>query len=247
MTPIENEGESHRTVLISAEDISIKFGKRPILDKVSIKIHRCEIVTLIGLNGAGKSTLVRAILGLSQLFAGKVSQMNGIRIGYVPQHINRDSILPMTVKRFLRLGGPASREGLETVMEEVGAGAILDTAVSSISGGELNRILLARALLRRPNLLVLDEPFSSVDASGKIELYGLVELIRDRHRCGVLVVSHDLHFVLTSSDFLICLGKNDYCSGAPKEIISHPLFRDIFGYQLSEQILLSKHELETKK
>ena len=247
MTPIENEGESQRTVLISAEDISIKFGKRPILDKVSIKIHRCEIVTLIGLNGAGKSTLVRAILGLSRLFTGKVSQMNGIRIGYVPQHINRDSILPMTVKRFLRLGGPVSREELESVMEEVGAGAILDTAVSNISGGELNRILLARALLRRPNLLVLDEPFSNVDASGQIELYGLVELIRDRHQCGVLVVSHDLHFVLAGSDSLICLGKNDYCSGPPKDIISHPLFKDIFDYQLSEQFLLGKRELETKK
>lgn len=237
MTQTDDNLNVSETTLVSAHDISIKFGRRKILDRVSINIHAGEIVTLVGLNGAGKSTLVRAFLGISQLNSGKIIRAEGIRIGYAPQHVHRNTILPMTVKRFLRLGGPASRESLESIMEEVGAGAILDTAVSDISGGELNRVLLARALLRNPHLLVLDEPFANVDANGQIELYGLVELIRDRYGCGVLVVTHDLHFVVSGSDKLICLGEGDYCVGSPKDIFGHPLFINVFGSGLCEQCL----------
>ena len=237
MTQIDYNHSASKTTLVSAHDISIKLGRRKILDRVSIGIHAGEIMTLVGLNGAGKSTLVRAFLGISPLNSGKIVRAEGIRIGYAPQHIHRNAILPMTVKRFLRLGGPATRESLESIMGEVGAGAILDTAVSDISGGELNRVLLARALLRNPHLLVLDEPFANVDANGQVELYGLVKLIRDRHGCGVLIVTHDLHFVVSGTDKLICLGEGDYCVGAPKDIFGHPLFINVFGSGLCEQCL----------
>ena len=232
--PAGRVGPGGGRTLIAAHNISVRFGRRTVLDQVSVRIHAGEIVTLVGLNGAGKSTLVRSILEISPPDSGRISRAGGLRIGYAPQHFNRDAILPMTVKRFLRLGGPAPRERLESAMEEVGAGSILDTAVSDISGGELNRVLLARALLRNPHLLVLDEPFSNVDATGQIELYGLVEQLRNRHGCGVLVVTHDLHFVLGWTDTLVCLDRHSYCAGVPEEIFGHPVFIAIFGRQLSE-------------
>lgn len=232
---------ARRHCLISTHGICVTFGERTILDQVSIKVHSGEIVTLVGSNGAGKSTLVRAMLGISSVNSGKITRSKGLRIGYSPQHVNRDAILPMTVKRFLRLGCPATRERLEAAMQEVGAGSILETAVSDISGGELNRVILARALLRNPNLLVLDEPFSNVDANGQIELYGLVERIRNRQQCGVLVVTHDLHFVLAGTDTLICLGRRNYCSGSPEDIFEHPLFVDVFGRQMADHYSGTDH------
>ena len=184
MTPAPSRDVSQAPPLVEAREVSVRFGRRSVLETVNLTVHAGEIVTLVGLNGAGKSTLIRVLLGIIRRDAGEVVRAPGLRIGYSPQHVRRDPTLPMTVQRFLTLGAPAPRERLETLLAEVGAGAILDLPLAEISGGELHRVLLARALLREPGLLVLDEPLAGVDVTSQSELYGLIAAIRDRYGCG---------------------------------------------------------------
>ena len=172
--------------LIEARNVSVRFRDRIILDGVDLHVSRGEIVTVLGLNGAGKSTLVRALLGLITPDSGHIERQPGIRIGYSPQHLNLDRTLPLSVARFLTLGARVPRPRLEALLAEVGVAAVLDNPVADISGGELHRVLLARALLRKPDLLVLDEPLAGVDVAGQSELYRLIAEIRDRYACGVL-------------------------------------------------------------
>ena len=202
--------------LVEARGVSVRFGRRSVLEAVNLTVHAGEIVTLVGLNGAGKSTLIRVLLGIVRPHSGEVVRAPGLRIGYSPQHVHRDPILPMTVRRFLTLGAPASRKRLESLLAEVGAGAILDHPLAEISGGELHRVLLARALLREPGLLVLDEPLAGVDVTSQSELYGLIATIRDRYGCGVLLVSHDLHLVMAETDTVVCLNRHVCCTGHPQ-------------------------------
>ena len=227
--------------LVEAREVSVRFGARTVLDSVSLAVHAGEIVTLIGLNGAGKSTLVRVLIGIVAPDSGTVVRAAGLRIGYSPQHILRDPVLPISARRFLTLGGPASRDRLEAVLDEVGAGAILDRPLADLSGGELNRVLLARALLREPGLLVLDEPMSGVDVTSQSELYRLVAAIRDRHGCGVLMVSHDLHLVMAKTDTVVCLNGHICCTGRPRAITRDPAFVSMFGPHVSESLAVYTH------
>ena len=227
--------------LVAARGVSVSFGRRNVLDQVDLAVHAGEIVTLIGLNGAGKSTLVRVLLGIVRPSRGRVERAPGLRIGYAPQHVNRDPVLPMTVRRFLTLGAPAARERLETLLAEVGAGAILDRPVADISGGELHRVLLARALLREPGLLVLDEPLAGVDVTSQSELYRLIASIRDRYGCGVLLVSHDLHLVMAATDTVVCINRHVCCSGHPRAIARDPAFVSLFGRQVANTLAVYEH------
>ena len=232
---------SQTSPLVAAHGVSVSFGRRNVLDRVDMAVHPGEIVTLIGLNGAGKSTLVRVLLGIIAPSGGRVERAPGLRIGYAPQHVNRDPVLPMTVRRFLTLGAPAARERLETLLAEVGAGAILDRPVADISGGELHRVLLARALLREPGLLVLDEPLAGVDVSSQSELYRLIASIRDRHGCGVLLVSHDLHLVMAATDTVVCINRHVCCSGHPRAIARDPAFASLFGRHVANTLAVYEH------
>lgn len=227
--------------LIETRGLSVRLGGSTVVDKVDLSICRGEIITLVGLNGSGKTTLVRAILGLLQPDAGKVVRNPGLRIGYAPQHLYRDTTLPLTVARFLTLGAKADRARLAALMVEVGAGALLDEQLSEISGGEFQRVLLARALLREPDLLVLDEPLAGVDVAGQTSLYRLIADIRDKYRCGVLLVSHDLHVVMAATDTVVCINKHVCCTGSPESVTQHPEFVQLFGNRMADVLAVYTH------
>ena len=227
--------------LVEARGVSVSFGRRNVLEGVDLAVHAGEIVTLVGLNGAGKSTLVRVLLGIVRPSRGRVVRAPGLRIGYAPQHVDRDPVLPMTVRRFLTVGAPATRGRLDTLLAEVGAGAILDHPLSEISGGELHRVLLARALLREPGLLVLDEPLAGVDVTSQSELYRLIATIRDRYGCGVLLVSHDLHLVMAATDTVVCINRHVCCTGHPRAITRDPAFVSLFGRHVANTLAVYEH------
>ena len=241
MTPGHPGDRSEDPLLVSAQGLNVRFGRQTVLDSVDLQVRAGEIVTLVGLNGAGKSTLIRVLLGIVRPDSGEVWRAAGLRIGYSPQHVRRDPVLPMTVRRFLTLGGAASQDRLEAALEEVGAEAILDYPLAEISGGEMQRILLARALLREPGLLVLDEPLAGADVTSQGELYDLIAAIRDRHGCGILLVSHDLHLVMAATDVVVCLNRHVCCTGRPQTVMRDPEFISLFGPQLSEKLAVYQH------
>ena len=215
--------------LIRLQNIRVGFGGQAVLEDVQLSVKPGEIVTLIGPNGAGKTTLVRAVLGLLKPDAGSVWRTPKLRIGYMPQKLQVDASLPLSVLRFLRLVPGVDRPRALAALAEVGAPQVLDSPLQSISGGELQRVLLARALLREPELLVLDEPVQGVDVAGQAELYRLITQLRDRHGCGVLMVSHDLHLVMSTTDQVICLNRHVCCSGHPEQVSNDPVFVEMFG------------------
>nr|VFK29446.1 MAG: zinc transport system ATP-binding protein [Candidatus Kentron sp. MB]VFK33681.1 MAG: zinc transport system ATP-binding protein [Candidatus Kentron sp. MB]VFK76299.1 MAG: zinc transport system ATP-binding protein [Candidatus Kentron sp. MB] len=230
-----------REYLIEARGICLQWGGRRILDRVDLSIARGEIITLVGLNGSGKTTLVRIMVGLLAPDAGKVTRIPGLRIGFSPQAIPRDPTLPITVKRFLTLGADAARARLDALLEEVGIGNLLDSQLANLSGGEFHRVILARALLRQPDLLVLDEPMAGVDISGQTELYRLIAQIRDQRGCGVLLVSHDLHMVMAATDYVVCLNHHVCCTGRPESVTQHPEFVSLFGKRVSDVLTVYTH------
>ena len=229
-------------ILLEVKDLSVRLGGFAVLNKVGLTVSPGEIVTLIGVNGSGKSTLIRAALGLLEPDSGTVYRRPGIRIGYAPQHMDRDPTLPLTVARYLTLGAPAPRHRLQKVLREVGAGHAVDSQIADISGGELHRVALARALVREPDLLVLDEPMSGVDVAGQSELYRLIAEIRDRHGCGVLLVSHDLHVVMGATDTVVCLNHHVCCTGRPQTVIENPEFVALFGRHVAETLAVYEHD-----
>ncbi len=230
--------------LVEARGVGIGIRGREILAHVDIAVGRGELVTLVGPNGSGKTTLVRALLGLVAPDRGSIHRAAGIRIGYVPQHFQVDPSLPLTVNRFLRLFGKGSAERIETLLDEVGIGYAMEAAVHALSGGELRRVLMARALLREPDLLVLDEPMAGVDITGQGELYELIRRIRDVRGCGVLVVSHDLHLVMATTDRVFCLNGHICCSGAPEQVSRDPEFLALFGPEVARELALYTHHHE---
>jgi len=235
--------EQNTAPLLDIQGVSKRFGDYQALSAVDLKINRGEIVTLIGPNGSGKTTLVRIALGLLAADKGKVQRLSKLRIGYVPQRIHIDATLPLKVSRFLTSGMrreilPAS---LTAITEEVGIAALLDKQLNSLSGGEFRRVLLARALLRNPDLLVLDEPSAGVDVGGQSELYNLIRNIRDHHHCGILLISHDLFFVMAATDRVVCLNHHICCDGQPETVSQHPEYLSLFGAQTNLAIYSHHH------
>ncbi|MBT5046876.1 MAG: ATP-binding cassette domain-containing protein [Rhodospirillaceae bacterium] len=228
--------------LIVAEGLSIRRGGHLIVDKVDLAVAPGEIVILIGPNGSGKTTLVRAILELMEPDAGRVTRRLSLTIGYVPQVLQIDPTLPLTVRRFLTLGTRASPKDLDAALTEVGVPQLLDQPVQSLSGGQLRRVLLARALLRDPDLLVLDEPTAGVDVSGQAALYDLIKSIRDRRGCGVLLVSHHLHLVMAAADRVVCLNHHVCCEGQPELVSRNPAYLDLFGEAGTAAIAVYTHQ-----
>ena len=223
------DAEAPSPPLVEAAALTVRRGGRAIVDAVDLAVHSGEIVTLIGPNGSGKTTLVRAVLGLLSLDGGAVRRRAGLRVAYVPQQLEIERSLPLTVGRFLRLGGGVARGRLDRALGEVGAGELLDRPIHTISGGELRRVALARALIRDPDLLVLDEPMAGVDVTGQADLYALIARIRRDHRCGVLLVSHDLHVVMSATDTVICLNRHVCCRGRPDSVARDPAYVALFG------------------
>lgn len=227
--------------LFEISRINLSLGGRTVLDHIDLGLNAGEILTLIGPNGAGKTTLVRVILGLQKPDSGDVWRRPGVRVGYVPQRLTVADTLPLTVQRFLTLGARAGRAQLLAVLEETGVAYTLDSPVQSLSGGEMQRVLLARALLREPDWLVLDEPVQGVDAAGQVELYRLIGYLRHRYHCGVLMVSHDLHLVMAATDRVICLDRHVCCAGAPEAVSRHPEYRRLFSVEERQQLAFYAH------
>jgi len=228
--------------LISARGLWLARSGRAILQGVDIDIGAGEIVTLIGPNGAGKTTLVRVLLGLERSDRGAMVRKDGLVIGYVPQRFEVDRAIPLTVERFVALGRRAEAEEIERALTEVGAGALGERQLAELSGGELQRVLLARSLVRSPGLLVLDEPVRGVDYVGEAELYTLIGRLRTERGFGVLLVSHDLHVVMAQSDRVICLNRHVCCSGVPQSVAQHPEYARLFGPQAARAFGLYHHQ-----
>jgi len=218
--------------LLKAENIGLHINKRQILDNISLNINAGEILTLIGPNGSGKTTLVRVLLGLLKADQGQLRKKLDLVVGYVPQKLHIDSVLPIQVKRFLQMGVKARAKEIESHADEMGVAALLEQPLYSVSGGEFQRILLTRALLRKPDLLVLDEPAQGVDINGQQQLYQLISKIRDDTGCGVIMVSHDLHLVMAATDQVLCLNTHICCSGHPEAVSKHPEYLKLFGSSL---------------
>ncbi|WP_413732879.1 zinc ABC transporter ATP-binding protein ZnuC [Sodalis sp. RH20] len=229
------------TNLVTLDGISVSFGQKYVLSHISLTLRAGRILTLMGPNGAGKSTLVRVVLGLIAPTAGALSRTARLRIGYVPQKIHLDVTLPLTVGRFMRLRPGVGKDDVLPALAQVQAAHLLEQPMQKLSGGEMQRVLLARALLNKPQLLVLDEPTQGVDVSGQVALYDLIDQIRHRFGCGVLMVSHDLHLVMAKTDEVLCLNQHICCSGSPETVSAHPEFIAMFGYHGVEQLAVYRH------
>ncbi|MEE8275870.1 MAG: metal ABC transporter ATP-binding protein [Alphaproteobacteria bacterium] len=214
--------------LLRLAGVSVRLAGQLVLDRVDLAVAPGRVVILIGPNGAGKTTLLRVALGLLAAEAGTVSCRPGATIAYMPQHIAIEDTLPLTVDRFLMLAGRASRERRAVVLGEVGAAHLRAHPVQAVSGGEMQRVLLARALLRDPDLLVLDEPAQNVDVTGQSEIYDLINRIRGQRGCGVLMVSHDLNLVMAAADTVVCLNHHVCCTGRPEDIGANAEFQALF-------------------
>ena len=214
--------------LVRLESINKSFASRAVLQNISMSIERGHITTIIGPNGAGKSSLIRIILDLVAPDSGRIERSAELRIGYMPQKLHVDTTLPISTYRFLQLAN-SSGEACDKALQLVGIPHVKDSSFHKLSGGELQRVLLARAILRQPNLLVLDEPVQGVDISGQNELYSVITNLRNELNCGVVMVSHDLHLVMSATDHVICLNHHICCQGKPEKITQDPAYIDIFG------------------
>lgn len=222
----------------------MKFQNREVLKGINLQVHSGEIVTLIGPNGAGKTTLVRIALGLQEPSSGHRIIRKGLRIGYMPQKLHVNDTMPLTVNRFLKLTG-CRLTAVNDALSRTGVVHVLQSPLQSLSGGELQRVLLARALLHKPHLLVLDEPVQGVDITGQKELYQLITDIRNESRnqesCAVLMVSHDLHLVMASTDKVVCINQHVCCSGHPHQVKKHPVYLRLFGGESDELAIYTHH------
>jgi zinc transport system ATP-binding protein len=229
-------------MLLSAEGLEVTLGGRLVLHGVDATISPREIVTVIGPNGAGKSTLLRALLGIVRPDRGTVWRKPGLVIGYVPQRLSLDPTMPMTVGRFLDLPTRSDRARRAAALARVGAAGLEARPMAALSGGQFQRVLLARALIPGPDLLVLDEPTQSLDQAGAASFYRLIDSVRRETGCAVLMISHDIHVVMAASDRVICLHEGHIgCEGAPAQVASAPAYRALFGEGTEGALALYRH------
>jgi zinc transport system ATP-binding protein len=230
-----------RDTLITLTNAGVSRGGRTLVSGVDLSIARGEIVTLIGPNGSGKSTTAKMVTGVHKPSTGTVWRRAGLRIGYVPQKLSIDWTLPLTVERLMTLTGRFGRQEIDGALEAVGARRLLKAAVQELSGGEFQRVLFARAMIRKPDLLVLDEPVQGVDLSGEAALYELVRSIRDTTHSGILMISHDLHVVMAETDTVICLNGHVCCRGTPSAVKRSPEYLRLFGERAAGSLAIYEH------
>ena len=228
-------------LLLQADRISYSQGNRLILDRVSFELRRAQITTIIGPNGAGKSTLTNIVNGLINNYSGKIERSPKLRIGYLPQKVYVNTLMPLSVERLLRLTRQSSEAEIEQALAQSEVAYLRQRQVRSLSEGELKRVLLARTTLGKPDLIVLDEPTAGVDVSGEIRMYQMIGELRDQLQCAVLLVSHDLHLVMSQTDQVLCLNQHLCCSGLPESVSRHPEYLALFGQQAAESIAVYAH------
>jgi zinc transport system ATP-binding protein len=228
--------------LISADHICVGYGATEVLHDVSLVVRPGEILTILGPNGSGKSSLIRALLGIVPVSHGKVTRAPGLRLGYVPQKLSVDRSMPMTVRRFLSLPLRVDDAAARAALDKTGVAGLETRQMAGLSGGQFQRVLLARALLCRPQLLILDEPTQGLDQPGEAEFYQLIETLRQETGAAVLMVSHDLHVVMAASDRVICLNGHICCEGTPKVVSNAPEYRALFGLGTKGALALYQHD-----
>lgn len=228
--------------LLAARHLCIRYGGSEVLHNISLALEPGEIVTVVGPNGSGKSTLLRALLGILPAAAGQIDRAPGLRIGYVPQRLMIDRILPITLRRFLSLPARVAEAEAQAVLARVGLAGQGGLQMVALSGGQMQRALLARALLGRPQVLLLDEPTQGLDQPGEAAFYRLIEEVRAGTGCAILMVSHDLHVVMAASDRVICLNGHVCCEGTPQVVSTAPEYRALFGLGTQGALALYRHE-----
>lgn len=230
------------SALIATEELSVSHGGAAVLERVRFTIAPGEIVTVVGPNGSGKTTLIRALIGLERAATGRVTRAPGLRIGYVPQKLHIDATLPMSVRRFLSLPRRVSDAAAEAALARTGVAGLGARPLAGLSGGQFQRVMLARALLSDPQILILDEPTQGLDQPGTAAFYKLIEEVRRETGAAVLMVSHDLHVVMSASDRVICLNGHVCCEGTPRVVSEAPEYRALFGLGTGGAFALYRHE-----
>ena len=228
--------------LVQVEGLSVRYGARTVLSGVSLRVEPGEIVTIVGPNGSGKTSLLRAIIGAVKPDKGRVVHGSGVKIGYVPQNLHIDETLPITVARFLRLPGGVAVVDIGHALTQAGVPDLATAQLSKLSGGQFQRVLLARALIGKPDLLLLDEATQGLDQRGSASFYQQIETVRQDTGCAVLMISHELHVVMSASDRVICLNGHVCCEGTPAVVASAPEYRALFGTGTGGALALYRHE-----
>ena len=227
--------------LIEITNLSVRYGSEPVLQNMNLSLEDGEIVTIVGPNGSGKTTLFKAIIGTAPISTGKVKIRPDLKIGYVPQQLIIDQTLPITVERFLKVAQKTNENALKKALNLMGTENLLKFQMSNLSGGELQRVLLARALIGEPDVLLLDEATQGLDQPGVATFYRKVDDIRKNTDCAVLMISHDLHVVMSASDRVICINGHICCEGAPDSVASSPEYKALFGSDVDGTFALYRH------
>ena len=227
--------------LITLDNITLSHNGKNVLDDVSFKLHQGEFVTLIGPNGAGKSSLIKILLGVIKQDSGYVNYTGDIRLGYTPQTFTANPYIPISVKDFLTLNQKLDSAFMQQTFDLTGINELLQLPLKNLSGGELQKVLLSRALLNKPNVLILDEPAQNLDVDGQMQLYKLIQDIHKEQNCAVLMVSHDLHRVMKESTQVLCLYHHICCEGLPESILKDEKFNDLFADQIHELMATYEH------
>jgi len=230
------------TALLSASGITLRHGQNMVLENVSIALTAGEIVTIVGPNGSGKSSLLRVLIGALSPQAGTVTCKAGLQIGYVPQKLHIDPTMPMTVRRFLDLPKQVDMDVAMQALRTAGVPETANRQMSQLSGGQFQRVLLARALLGKPDVLMLDEATQGLDQPGSARFYRQIEDVRRDLGCAILMVSHELHVVMSASDRVICLNGHVCCEGTPDVVSAAPAYRELFGSGTGGALALYRHE-----
>ena len=230
-----------KNILVKLNNVGIQQNDKWLVKGVSLEVEKGKIVTLIGPNGSGKSTTAKIALGIYKSIEGNVEKLTN-NIGYVPQKISIDWTLPLRVKDFMVLTDNIKDELIDEALTLTGVIHLKEKNLGNLSGGEFQRVLLARAISKKPELLVLDEPVQGVDFTGEIALYELIKKISEKLNCGILLISHDLHTVMSATDHVVCLNGHVCCSGSPKDVARNNEYKALFGEQASQTLSVYEHK-----
>ena len=228
-------------MLIEVSNLNVAYGRKKVLKDVNLTLSKNEIVTIVGPNGSGKTTLFKSIIGSVPITSGKVFIKPNLKIGYVPQVLNIDRSMPLTVERFLKLAKNRNDQGLLKARQVLGSDDLLSNQISNLSAGQLQRVLLGHALMNEPDILLLDEATRGLDQPGSADFYKKIEEIRDTTGCSILMISHDLHVVMSASNRVICLNGHICCQGEPKSVASSPEYKAMFGSKVEGTLALYQH------
>ncbi|MEM7642073.1 MAG: metal ABC transporter ATP-binding protein [Pseudomonadota bacterium] len=228
--------------LVEVEGLTVRYGGKTALQRVDLAVSSGEIVTIVGPNGSGKTSLLRAVIGAIKPAAGSVRRKPGLRLGYVPQRLHVDPTLPITVGRFLALPRRAPKGARRAALDQAGVPDLMDRQMSGLSGGQFQRVLLARALIGGPEILLLDEATQGLDQPGSAAFYQQIETVRRDTGCAVLMISHELHVVMAASDRVVCLNGHVCCQGSPAVVASAPEYRALFGTGTGGALALYRHD-----